>query len=112
MVALARSSAQASAPGGRVPSLAPGLRVRGFGVVEITRDRVAVDAGRGRELLLYLLCNPRGATKEQIGAALWPEAEPAKTLDGSTSPSNHSAVTAVPAKGRLPSGEVSRSSPE
>jgi len=78
MVALARSAALASAPDGRVPSSAPGLRVRGFGTVEILRGRTAVDAGRGRELLLYLLCNPRGATKEQIGAALWPDAEPAK----------------------------------
>jgi predicted ATPase/DNA-binding SARP family transcriptional activator len=78
MVALARTAAMDTTPGARVVSSAPGLRVRALGTVEILRGRTAVDAGRGRELLLYLLCNPRGATKEQIGAALWPDAEPAK----------------------------------
>ena len=29
-------------------------------------------------MLLFLLCHPNGATKEQIGAALWPDADPAK----------------------------------
>lgn len=57
----------------------PPLRVRALGHIEIERDGVKVDESpRARELLLYLLCHPTGRTKEQIGAALWPDAEPAK----------------------------------
>src|SRR5207237_6658853 len=54
------------------------LVVRALGPLEIIRDGNPVDASslslRARELLLFLLCH-RGATKEQIGAALWPDAD-------------------------------------
>lgn len=75
MLGLARVAAGDGAGTPGVNAGAP-IRVRAFGAVEISRNGEVVDAGRGRELLLYLLCNPKGATKEQIGAALWPNADP------------------------------------
>jgi predicted ATPase/DNA-binding SARP family transcriptional activator len=55
------------------------LRVRALGPLEIFRGDELLGTERWsyakpRELLLYLLCNPAGATKEQIGRAIWPEA--------------------------------------
>ncbi len=41
-------------------------------------DPAAWGSARARELLLLLLTNPRGLTKEQVGAALWPEASSAQ----------------------------------
>jgi predicted ATPase/DNA-binding SARP family transcriptional activator len=74
MVALARE--QVAQLG--VPHHAP-LRVQALGPLEIYRDGNHVEeSARSRELLLYLLCYPAGRTKEQIGAALWPDADPAK----------------------------------
>ncbi|HYC88669.1 MAG TPA: NB-ARC domain-containing protein, partial [Thermoanaerobaculia bacterium] len=71
MVALARD---------RVEQIAatPVLRVRALGPVEVHRGDQLLDAGSQRDLLLFLLSHPLGATKEQIGAALWPDADPAK----------------------------------
>jgi len=57
---------------------APPLRVRALGTVEVERDGKPIDIGSPRELLLFLLLHPNGATKEQIGVALWPEADPTK----------------------------------
>ncbi|HYO76568.1 MAG TPA: BTAD domain-containing putative transcriptional regulator, partial [Thermoanaerobaculia bacterium] len=37
-----------------------------------------LDIGSQRDLLLFLIVHPNGAPKEQIGAALWPDAEPSK----------------------------------
>jgi predicted ATPase/DNA-binding SARP family transcriptional activator len=59
------------------------LRVRALGPLEIFRGEELLGTERWsyakpRELLLYLLCNPRGATKEQIGLAIWPEATPSQ----------------------------------
>jgi DNA-binding SARP family transcriptional activator len=55
------------------------LRVRALGPLEIFREGEAVEeSARSRELLLFLLVHPSGRTKEQIGAALWPDAEPSK----------------------------------
>jgi len=55
------------------------LRVRALGPLEILRDGELVEeSARSRELLLFLLCHPTGRTKEQIGAALWPDADPAR----------------------------------
>jgi two-component SAPR family response regulator len=31
-------------------------------------------SAKARELLVYLLCNPEGVAREQVGAALWPDA--------------------------------------
>ncbi|HEX8618692.1 MAG TPA: BTAD domain-containing putative transcriptional regulator [Thermoanaerobaculia bacterium] len=74
MVALAREQAAAL---GTAP-VAP-LRVRALGPLEIFRDGVQVEeSARSRELLLFLLVHPSGRTKEQIGAALWPDADPSK----------------------------------
>lgn len=56
----------------------PVVRVRALGPVEVRRGDELLDIGSQRELLLYLLTHPQGATKEQIGAALWPDADPAK----------------------------------
>jgi DNA-binding SARP family transcriptional activator len=60
-----------------------GLRVRALGPLEIFRGDELLGTERWsyakpRELLLYLLCNPQGATKEQIGKAIWPEATAAQ----------------------------------
>src|SRR5436190_2290392 len=69
MVALAREQLEhlAATP---APSR---LRVHALGSIEIERDGEAIEGERRtRELLLYLLTQNKGATKEQIGAALWP----------------------------------------
>jgi predicted ATPase/DNA-binding SARP family transcriptional activator len=74
MVALAREHVGRLGTEARVP-----LRVRALGPLEIERDGATVEeSARSRELLLYLLCHPSGRTKEQIGAALWPDADAAK----------------------------------
>jgi len=54
-----------------------------LGPLEILVSGVAVDSrawgsARSRELLLFLVCHPNGATKEQVGAAFWPEASSAQ----------------------------------
>jgi predicted ATPase/DNA-binding SARP family transcriptional activator len=80
MVALAREQigtiSKASTP------VAPALTVRALGALEIFAGGSPIDAtaqrGRATELLLFLLFNPAGATKEEIGVALWPEADPSK----------------------------------
>jgi len=75
MVALAREQLErlSAAPA------APRLQVRALGAVEITCDGEPVEGERrARELLLFLLSRPKGATKEQIGAALWPGADAAR----------------------------------
>jgi predicted ATPase/DNA-binding SARP family transcriptional activator len=74
MVALAREQAASLGTATHAP-----LRVRALGPLEIYRDGEQVEeSARSRELLLYLLVHPSGRTKEQIGAALWPDAEPSK----------------------------------
>jgi predicted ATPase/DNA-binding SARP family transcriptional activator len=74
MVALGREQAA----GLGTPAHAP-LRVRALGSLEIYRDGEQVEeSARSRELLLYLLVHPSGRTKAQIGAALWPDADPSK----------------------------------
>jgi predicted ATPase/DNA-binding SARP family transcriptional activator len=59
------------------------LQVRALGPFEVEVDGGAIDAeswsyARPRELLVYLLLNPRGGTRDEIGLALWPEAAPAQ----------------------------------
>jgi predicted ATPase/DNA-binding SARP family transcriptional activator len=74
MVALAREQAATLGAAAHAP-----LRVRALGPLEIFREGQQVEeSARSRELLLFLLCHPSGRTKEQIGAALWPEADPSK----------------------------------
>ena len=74
MVALAREQVAGLGSEPRVP-----LRVRALGTLVIERDGAPVDeSARTRELLLFLLTHPAGRTKEQIGAALWPDADPAR----------------------------------
>jgi predicted ATPase/DNA-binding SARP family transcriptional activator len=74
MVALAREHVSRIGAEARVP-----LRVRALGPLEIERDGEKVEeSARSRELLLYLLSYPAGRTKEQIGAALWPDADPSR----------------------------------
>jgi predicted ATPase/DNA-binding SARP family transcriptional activator len=74
MVALAREQAAGLGTATHAP-----LRVRALGPLEIFREGEAVEeSARSRELLLFLLTHPSGRTKEQIGAALWPDADPSK----------------------------------
>jgi DNA-binding SARP family transcriptional activator len=69
MVALAREQLAKLA---ETPA-ASRLRVRALGPMEIERDGERIEGERrARELLLFLLTQHKGATKEQIGAALWP----------------------------------------
>ena len=82
-VAIARDSARrmlASVDGTGTAKAA--LTVRALGPLQIVRDDAELDSaassGRSRELLVYLLTQPSGATKEQIGAALWPDADASK----------------------------------
>jgi predicted ATPase/DNA-binding SARP family transcriptional activator len=73
MIALARESL------GEVEAAGTALQVRALGTLEILRDGAPVEeSARSRELLLFLLCHPSGRTKDQIGAALWPDADPAR----------------------------------
>jgi predicted ATPase/DNA-binding SARP family transcriptional activator len=74
MVALAREQAAGLGTATHAP-----LRVRALGPLEIFREGEPVEeSARSRELLLFLLVHPSGRTKEQIGAALWPDADPSK----------------------------------
>lgn len=79
MLAVAREQIErleSSAPES-LPAVA--LRVRSLGGIEIELHGERVEeSARARELLLFLLTRPDGATKEQIGAALWPDIDPAK----------------------------------
>jgi predicted ATPase/DNA-binding SARP family transcriptional activator len=67
-----------------VESAAPAeLCVRALGPLQISRGGELLGTERWsyakpRELLLYLLCNRSGATKEEIGQAIWPEATPSQ----------------------------------
>jgi predicted ATPase/DNA-binding SARP family transcriptional activator len=77
-VLAAPAPAAAPPPGAR-----PTLRIRALGPLEIEIDGEPRSAGswshsRPRELLLLLLCHPRGRTREQIGVELWPEADAAQ----------------------------------
>jgi non-specific serine/threonine protein kinase len=61
----------------------PALHVRALGTLRITIDGVEVPASawgyaKARELLVYLSFWPEGRTREQIGAALWPDASAAQ----------------------------------
>jgi predicted ATPase/DNA-binding SARP family transcriptional activator len=95
--AAAASSALAAAPAAPRPAFSPPavtaapatttapaeLSVRALGPLEISRGGELLGTERWsyakpRELLLYLLCNRSGATKEQIGQAIWPEATPSQ----------------------------------
>jgi predicted ATPase/DNA-binding SARP family transcriptional activator len=75
----ARSAAAATAAGAaRAPAE---VEVRALGSFEVWRDGARLDgdtwgASKPRELLLFLLAHPRGAGREQVGLALWPDASP------------------------------------
>lgn len=81
----------APAPDERAPAppVAPGagaapvvLEVRALGPLELRcGDPLAVQtwsSARARELLVYLLCHPRGRTRAEIGLDFWPEASAAQ----------------------------------
>ena len=62
---------------------APALHVRALGTLKISIDGVEVPPSawgyaKARELLIYLMFRPEGGTREQVGAALWPEASSAQ----------------------------------
>jgi predicted ATPase/DNA-binding SARP family transcriptional activator len=57
----------------------PDLRVCALGPLRVERagtevPREAWGSSKTRELLLFLLSHPSGCTREQVGAALWPDA--------------------------------------
>jgi DNA-binding SARP family transcriptional activator len=54
------------------------LRVLALGPLQVCRRGEPLEPGdwgsaKPRELLLFLLCQPDGVTREQVGLALWPE---------------------------------------
>jgi predicted ATPase/DNA-binding SARP family transcriptional activator len=60
-----------------------GLHIRALGPLEVYVEGQilppeALSYSRPRELLIYLLLHPRGAARDDIGRALWPEASPAQ----------------------------------
>jgi len=62
-----------------LPAGLPLLSVNALGGLEVSvgGEPIALSAwtyARPRELLLYLLCHPRGRTREQIGLVFWPDA--------------------------------------
>jgi DNA-binding SARP family transcriptional activator len=65
------------------PERATHLLIRGLGPLEVSvAGRVLTNEdwtyAKPRELLFHLLCHEGGATKEQIGLDLWPDASPAR----------------------------------
>lgn len=61
------------------PQTAPLLHVRDLGPLQITLagkplDGASRSSARARELLVFLLSEPHGRTKEEAGVALWPDA--------------------------------------
>jgi len=59
----------------------PSLRVLTLGTFELEGETVEVGAwsyARPRELLLFLLLNPRGVTRQEIGDAIWPDSAAAQ----------------------------------
>ena len=76
-VATLTNGARPEAPSG-VHTAQAGLRVRALGSLEVEVDGAPIAASawayaKPRELLLFLLTHPDGRTRDQIGAALWPE---------------------------------------
>jgi predicted ATPase/DNA-binding SARP family transcriptional activator len=66
--------APAPAPADAGPT--PGLRIRTLGTFELEGETVETGTwgyARPRELLLFLLLNPRGVTRREIGEAIWPD---------------------------------------
>jgi predicted ATPase/DNA-binding SARP family transcriptional activator len=81
----ARGSVGSAVPDAKaaLPEPAIALQVRALGPLEIVRDGVLLTPEdwthlRPRELLLYLLCNPAGRTREQVGLVFWPDSSPAQ----------------------------------
>ncbi len=65
------------------PTAPTPLVVQALGRLEVRLHGEPIDGAawgsvRAREMLLLLLTNPRGLTKEQVGTALWPEASSAQ----------------------------------
>jgi DNA-binding SARP family transcriptional activator len=57
-----------------------GERARPLQVI-CSRQKIDVrkwPSAKARELLVYFLCNPEGVSREQVGAALWPDATTAQ----------------------------------
>jgi predicted ATPase/DNA-binding SARP family transcriptional activator len=69
----------APAPTGTGATPVPDLEVWALGPLYVATRGVEIDAAgwksaRPRELLLFLLCHPRGRTREQVGLVFWPDA--------------------------------------
>lgn len=73
------ASSAAEAPAEPAQDFQPGaLRVAALGSLQVevagTQALEALGSARTRELLVFLLLQPNGASKEEVGVALWPEA--------------------------------------
>jgi predicted ATPase/DNA-binding SARP family transcriptional activator len=63
--------------------VAADLQVHALGPLQVICSAHEIDvrkwpSAKARELLVYLLCNPEGVSREQVGAALWPDATTAQ----------------------------------
>lgn len=63
----------------QTPPRRPGLSVRALGPLDVSMDGVPLARktwgyAKARELLVFLMLHPEGRTREQIGAAIWPDA--------------------------------------
>lgn len=75
--------ALSSSSHGETAIAVPALHVRTLGGLQIEREGGTAASGtfghaKAREMLVYLLVHPDGRTREQVGAALWPEASAAQ----------------------------------
>jgi predicted ATPase/DNA-binding SARP family transcriptional activator len=78
-----RAAAATDASSASTRAAVPELCVRALGTLEISRGGEPMPAtawsyAKPRELLLFLLSHPEGRTREQVGAALWPDASTAQ----------------------------------
>jgi DNA-binding SARP family transcriptional activator len=83
----AEEEEEAIPPKAAAPAITPtepcALRVYALGPLRIARNDAELDvelwrSSKARELLLFLLCNPAGVTRDQVGLALWPDASSAQ----------------------------------
>ncbi|CAN5755146.1 hypothetical protein BH23GEM9_BH23GEM9_32210 [soil metagenome] len=80
-VTSAGRSSEAEAPTRALPAVPADLTVRALGAFETAVAGVPVDSWpytKPKELLVYLLSQPQGRTRVEIGQAIWPDAAPSQ----------------------------------
>lgn len=77
---------EAATPSGKRGREFPVLSVRGLGEAQVVLDNHSISehewrSRRAKELLFFLLCRDRPASRDELIAALWPEAAPGQYED-------------------------------